>query len=74
MLSYKPQLTTLESRGKVAKQAAEGAAIIANGLAGGKYRKLVDVLKLKESKGTIFDHVTVVDKDQLIKRFSRYMD
>ena len=73
MLSYKPQLAILEGRAKVAKQAAEGAAIIASGLAGGKYRKLVDVLKLKESKGTIFDYVTVVDKDQLIKRFGRYM-
>jgi predicted butyrate kinase (DUF1464 family) len=72
--SYRPQLAVLESRGKVAKQAAEGAAIIANGLAGGKYKKLVETLRLRESRGTIFDYVTVIDRDQLIKRFSKYMD
>ena len=40
MLSYKPQLRTLESRGKVAKQATEGAVIIANGLTDERYKKI----------------------------------
>gem|GEM_PF-4098149 len=31
-------------------------------------------MKLRDSKGTIFDHVTVVDKDQLIEKFSKYID
>ena len=29
---------------------------------------------MRDSKGTIFDHVTVVDKDQLIEKFSKYID
>jgi len=37
-------------------------------------QEVVDVLKLRDSKGTIFDHVTVVDKDQLIEKFSKYID
>jgi predicted butyrate kinase (DUF1464 family) len=56
-----------EGCGKAAKQAAEGAAIIANGLAGGRYERLVDVLRLRESEGTILDYVTVVDKVQRVR-------
>ncbi|HUX98379.1 MAG TPA: DUF1464 family protein [Candidatus Deferrimicrobium sp.] len=42
---------------KLAKEAAQGAAMIANGLANGKYKSLIDTMKLKEAKGTIFDHI-----------------
>jgi predicted butyrate kinase (DUF1464 family) len=47
----------LQSRGAVSKEAAEGAALLANGLAGGKYSRLVDVMRLRESRGTIFDYI-----------------
>jgi predicted butyrate kinase (DUF1464 family) len=71
---WKVEIAVLGSMGKVAKQAAEGAALMANGLAGGKYRKLIDVLGLKESKGSIFEYVTVVDKNRLLEKFGRYME
>ena len=40
------------------KHAAQGAAIIANGLAGGPFAKLVDALKLREASGTALDYLT----------------
>jgi predicted butyrate kinase (DUF1464 family) len=40
---------------KVGKQAAEGAAVFANGIAKGKFEEIVRVMGLKESEGAIFD-------------------
>jgi predicted butyrate kinase (DUF1464 family) len=37
------------------KHAAQGAAIIADGLAGGRFAPLVDHLKLREASGTVLD-------------------
>ena len=39
------------------KQAAEGAALFANGIAHGKFEEIVSVMKLRESEGTIFDNL-----------------
>jgi predicted butyrate kinase (DUF1464 family) len=44
-------------RAGVAKEAAEGAYIIGEGLLGGKYKGIVDCLKLRGARGTMFDHV-----------------
>ena len=41
----------------VAKEAAEGAYIIGEGLSGGKYSGIVDAMKLREASGTMYDHV-----------------
>jgi predicted butyrate kinase (DUF1464 family) len=40
-----------------AKEAALGAALIADGLAGGRFRPLVDALRLREAAGTVLDHL-----------------
>ncbi|MEM3736839.1 MAG: DUF1464 family protein [Candidatus Bathyarchaeia archaeon] len=47
----------LGRRAKNVKEGAEGAAVLANGIAGGRYSRLVDVMRLRESRGTIFDHI-----------------
>lgn len=41
----------------VAKEAAEGAYIIGEGLLGGTYRGLVDSLELRGAKGTMYDYI-----------------
>jgi predicted butyrate kinase (DUF1464 family) len=55
--------------GGVTKQAAQGAAVIAEGLAGGIYRKLIEVMGLREASGTILDHLFVAGADTLRKKF-----
>ncbi|MEM4506671.1 MAG: DUF1464 family protein [Ignisphaera sp.] len=65
-----PMIVKLESRGRIAKEAAEGAAIIASGIVGGRYKELVDVLRLRESSGTIFDYINIVDREKLIEKYS----
>ena len=42
---------------RVAKEAAEGAYIIGDGLLGGKYKGIVDCLELREATGTTHDYI-----------------
>jgi predicted butyrate kinase (DUF1464 family) len=44
----------------VAKQAAQGAALIADGLAGGAHHELVEALGIGDASGTALDHLYVV--------------
>jgi predicted butyrate kinase (DUF1464 family) len=43
--------------GPRAKTAAQGAAMLADGLAGGRYAPLVEGLRLREASGTALDHL-----------------
>lgn len=43
-----------------AKQGAQGAAVLADGLAGGRYQGLVERLGIREAKGTVLDHLYVI--------------
>jgi len=56
-LAHLGKVRTVGRKASVAKEAAEGAYIIGEGLLGGKYRGIVDSLKLREASGTMFDHV-----------------
>jgi len=47
----------LGRRASVAKEAAEGAYIIGEGLLGGSYQGIVDSLELKGASGTMYDYV-----------------
>jgi predicted butyrate kinase (DUF1464 family) len=53
---------------QVAKQAAQGAALIADGLAGGRAASLVEVLGIRDATGTVLDHLYVIDPAVARKR------
>ena len=52
----------------VAKHAAQGAALIADGLAGGSNAALVDVLALRRAAGSVLDHLYVISPDDARRR------
>jgi predicted butyrate kinase (DUF1464 family) len=55
---------------RVAKEAAQGAALIAEGMAGGLHESLIEVMGLREAKGTCLDYL-YIDKADMLKR--RYL-
>lgn len=52
------------------KHAAQGAALLADGLCGGEYAPLVEWLKLREASGTALDWLTHPRADEVRKSFS----
>jgi predicted butyrate kinase (DUF1464 family) len=46
-----------------AKEAAQGAALIADGLVGGRSAALVDVLGIRQARGSVLDHLHVISPD-----------
>ena len=58
-LSRFGKVRSLERRAAVAKEAAEGAYIIGEGLMGGKYKGIVDSLQLRRAGGTMFDYILI---------------
>ncbi len=61
----KAKIFPVEKLDSETKEAAQGAALIANGLAGGVNKPLIDVLKIKEAKGTILDDIYVTPSQKL---------
>ena len=53
----------LKGFASIAKQAAQGAALIADGLAGGRSAALVDAMGIREARGTVLDHLYVIAPD-----------
>jgi predicted butyrate kinase (DUF1464 family) len=51
------EITILKGFG-IAKQSAEGAAVIAEGIEGGEYSWVVERLRIKEARGTVIDYIT----------------
>jgi len=49
------------------KQSAQGAAIIANGIANGEFKFIVDHLEILNARGTVFDYLT-----DDVKRYLRF--
>ncbi|MGC8961472.1 MAG: DUF1464 family protein, partial [Candidatus Bathyarchaeia archaeon] len=44
-----------------AKEAAQGAALMADGIVGGEYEELVNVMRIKEASGTVLDYIFLPD-------------
>jgi predicted butyrate kinase (DUF1464 family) len=51
------------------KEAAQGAALVADGLAGGRHRDVVEAMRLREARGTLLDHLYLAGADSLRRRF-----
>jgi predicted butyrate kinase (DUF1464 family) len=51
------------------KEAAQGAALIADGLSGGTHRDVVDAMRLRESRGSVLDHLYLAGADEVRRHF-----
>jgi len=58
----------LEGLAREAKEGAQGAALLADGLAGGSRRELVQTLGIREARGTLLDHLYVVPRERARRR------
>lgn len=54
---------------QISKEAAQGAALIADGLAGGSNKSLVDSLKIREANGTVLDYIYFKEIEELREKF-----
>lgn len=59
----------VEGFASVAKEAAQGAALIADGLVGGAYQEMVDVMEIREAKGTSLDHLYIKGVEALRNKY-----
>ncbi|MFN2278783.1 MAG: DUF1464 family protein [Candidatus Promineifilaceae bacterium] len=53
----------------VAKEAAQGAAIIADGMAGGEFADLVETMRLRDVRGTVLDYLHVNQTEALKQKY-----
>jgi predicted butyrate kinase (DUF1464 family) len=58
---------TATGLGARAKTAAQGAALLADGLAGGRYAPLVERLRLSEANGTALDHLRMHGAESILQ-------
>jgi len=58
----------LEGFARVAKEGAQGAALVADGLAGGRHRPLVEAMAIRAARGTALDHLYVVPREAARRR------
>src|SRR2546427_3960363 len=58
----------LEGFARTAKEEAQGATLIADGLAGGANREMVERLAIREARGSVLDHLYVVPREHARRR------
>jgi len=65
------EVRRLNGFASVAKEAAQGAALIADGLAGGAHSALTDTMGLREAHGTVLDYLYVISPSSAGRRLER---
>jgi predicted butyrate kinase (DUF1464 family) len=60
----------VEGIASVAKEAAQGTAIMADGLAGGRHAPLVDAMGLRGASGTALDYLYVAGRAEVRQRYA----
>jgi predicted butyrate kinase (DUF1464 family) len=73
-LSSVTAVRQLEGFALVAKQGAQGAALIADGLAGGRHEALVKRLRIGEAQGTVLDHLHLISAAAARRRLALESD
>lgn len=58
----------LHGYASIAKEAAQGAALIADGLAGGRHAVLTDVMGIRDASGTVLDHLYIITAEAALRR------
>ena len=66
-LGLKPGIRHVSRLGSKTKEAATGAALIANGLAGGRYSWIVESLELSKSRGSVLGYLTFMNREEARK-------
>ncbi|MFZ5625553.1 MAG: DUF1464 family protein [Gemmatimonadota bacterium] len=67
-LAHVAPAVRLAGFGRRAREGAHGAALIADGLAGGGFAPLVKTMGLETASGTVLDHLHVIPRDAALRR------
>ncbi len=70
-IGYNIEVLRLPRLGRVTKEGASGAALLASGYAEGRFSWIVDALKLKNSSGSIFDNILLEGVPEKAKLYFR---
>jgi len=68
-LSKYGDVRRVEGIAKTSKESAQGAALIADGLAGGRFKDLVETIRIREATGTALDNVRLRSFDEAKRHF-----
>ncbi|MDK2795988.1 MAG: hypothetical protein PWQ22_415 [Archaeoglobaceae archaeon] len=56
----------------IGKQSAQGACVIANAIAGGEFRRIVDHMQIFSAKGTVLDYLPADLKNRILEKLNLY--
>jgi predicted butyrate kinase (DUF1464 family) len=65
---FEVEVQLLDSMATVSKHAAQGAALLADGLTGGRSSPIVERLGIREAAGTVLDYLSVITPDAARRR------